>query len=447
MSDDKEIDLRGSIRNLKNIAKTLDGAHFDFKMKAMAKFVEGIKFEGIVKPPEDILKMLLTKFLLGGINFSSREIRALPFIVYEPQITPYNTTEILRRMDFSRTSHLRGVLSVYLLNYDDSPKTELLRRELCSLRKVDSPSLEKLFAAREYLFGNECFDNMTRLLAQKLSVNDLLEIIGLAKAYKTSNFIQRSLKNFFRPDVASLATQMKILTELDTEYDTYKNIFPVIADALIQTVARTGSFKKQCIEIFYGRLGDPRFGNSRFNWEGVSQRSRDIFCHWLSEEDLEVFFKIIKQTALDRMWRYREKFWRAYLPYIVNTKIFLGATARQVAVRLEGIKMHHGNLQSSEDNQSVFVFQIGQYIFSEWSHNGKLRIHREDNARRSLNLFDYEDNFFELNYIDRYDLMENAISEQIHSSPRTYSWQKKVSDWLEKNCGIKKTEDDWGLED
>ena len=432
--------LRDSIKDLRRVAKNLDAANFNPQMNALEEFLNGIEIGKPVEPPDDILKLLLEKFLRGERDFSSREIRALPFIIYNKQITSHDTAEILRMTDFSTTSHLRGVLSAYLSNYDDSNKTELLRQKLYGLREIDSVSLKKTFAARDKLFGNERFTNMTNFFAQTSSVNKSLEAIGLSN-YKASNFIQTSLKIFFRSNPAPDA-QFKILGELDKEFDIYQNIFPAVADALIQTVYRTGFGKTKCIEIFYRQLGDPRFGNSRFNWNNVSQKSKDIFCHWLSEKDLEIFFKLIKQTAVDSMWRYREKFWRAYLPHIVNTKIFLGATARQLAARLEDVKLNHGNLQSADDTHSVFVFQIGQYIFSEWSHNGKLRVHK---IEKTFNLFDTAEDFFERYSISRNILARNFTAEWIHHSPKTYFWQKKVSDWLNENCGIYKTKRDWGL--
>ena len=347
-------------------------------------------------------------------------------------------------MDFSRTSHLRGVLSVYLLNYDGSKKTELLRQKLNAIRNVDSVSLRKIFAANDKLFANERFMNMARLFADKLSVTNSLEIIGLSNFYKTSKFIQASLRNFFRMP-KFITDQFVILDELDAEFDTYQNIFPDLADAMIQNVVVNQNFgKKKCIDVFYRRLGDPCFGNSRFNWNRVSSKSKNIFSHWLSEDDLEVFIKIIKQTAVDRMWRYREKFWQAYLPHIVNTKIFLGETARKVAASLEDVKLNHGNLNGAIANQSVFVFQIGKCIFSEWSHSGKLRVHK---LNSTINLFDLNENLFEYDCINRDILAKNFIKEWVHSSPKTYFWQREVSEWLKENCNIDKTENDWRLED
>lgn len=436
--------LRDSIKDLRNAARRLDTVEFHPSMNALEKFLSGIKVDKPATPPEDVLEKLLAKYLRGE-NLDSKDRRNLPFIIYEDEITFNDTIKILNMLDFSKTSHLRRVVSVYLLSYDNTPKTKLLRERLDVIREVDSVSLKKIFAARDKLFSENHMANISKFLAQKLSVTRVIEEFGLSNFYKASNFIQTALINFFRSNVAKISDQFEILDELDAEFDTYKNVFPVIADTLIQLVALTGFGKKKCIEIFYRRLGDPRFGDKRFNWNSVSQKSKDIFSQWLSEEDLETFFELIRQTAVNRMWLYREKFWRVYLPYIIKTKIFLGNNAKYLAARMKNkVKLNHGTLTGAADNQSVFVFQIGQFIFSEWSHDGKLRVHEIEST---LNLFEIAEDFFDRNFIGRDVLMKNFKAEWIHSSPRTYSWQNKVSEWLKINCGVIKTENDWGIKD
>lgn len=428
--------LRDSIKDLRNAARRLDTVEFPPSMNALEKFLSGIKVDKPATPPEDVLEKLLAKYLRGE-NLDSKDRRNLPFIIYEDEITFNDTIKILNMLDFSKTNHLRRVVSVYLLSYDNTPKTKLLRERLDVIREVDSVSLKKIFAARDKLFSENHMANISKFLAQKLSVTRVIEEFGLSNFYKASNFIQTTLINFFRSNVANISDQFEILDELDAEFDTYKNVFPVIADTLIQSVALTGFGKKKCIEIFYRRLGDPRFGYMRFNWDKISEKSKAIFLRWLVEDDLEIFFKIIKQTALDRMWRYREKFWRAYLPHISNTWIFFGSNAKSIARQLGDKSMGHGNLDGGSSDQSVFVFQIGQYIFSEWSHNGKLRVYKTESANH----------FFGSSSLSKWEIDENFIETWIHSSPRTYSWQNKVSEWLKINCGVIKTENDWRIKD
>lgn len=436
-------DLRGTIKDLRNVARRLDAATFNPDMNALKEFVDKLdKTDGEYKPSDDVREKALAKYLRGDYDFTNRELRDLPFIIHERELTIDDAKKILSLLDLGNKRHLSRLVNVYLNQYDDSAKTELLRRRLSFIPKdfTDSTRLRKIFASKDKLFADNRMANMVKFLTQKLSVEGALEDMGLTNFYKASRYIQDALKLFFRHSPASLDDQFKLLDELDSEFDTYKNIFPSVADTIIQAVARAGIDKQKCMEIFYRRLGDPRFGNSCFNWNNVSQKSKEIFCHWLSEKDLETFFELIRQTAVDSMWRYREKFWRAYLPDIIKTRIFLGSDARRLAASISNL--NHGALSGAGSDQSVFIFQIGRYIFSEWSHSGKLRVHI---SKKTQTLFDEEESFFVDKKISRDALIVKPKAEWIHSSPSTYFWQREVSDWIKKSCGIKKTIDDWGL--
>lgn len=417
--------LRESIDDLRGVAKRLEAATFAPEMNAIKIFVDELGTFGkdYVPTPEDLEK-LLVKFLRGERNFSRRELKNLPYIIYDDAINFDGAEEILRLPDFTSASHLRRVVSVYLTNYDDSNKTELLRRRLNVLRGVDNVRLRKIFSAREELFGDDRFANMTRLFARTMSVNGAFGELGLGDYFKTAKFIQAALTNFFRAAVP-LDTQFKILDELDAEYDTYRNIFAAVADALILTVARAGVGKRKCLTVFYNRLGDPRFGFGRFAWNEVSARAREIFLRWLAEDDLELFFRITRETlrgdfAALNMWNAREKFWREYLPRIGNTWVVLGNEARKIARRLEDKRTHGALLGKLDADKSGFLFQIGGFIFAEWSHDGALRVYP---ARR---VQDYiGSNFY------KSDMMGVPVDyRQVHIG----AWQDKVRAWIQTNC-------------
>lgn len=240
--------LRDSIKDLRNAARRLDAAEFTPSMNALEKFLSGIKVDKPATPPEDILEKLLAKYLRGE-NLDSKDRRNLPFIIYEDEITFNHTKDILNKLDFSKTSHLRRMVSVYLLNYDNTPKTKLLRERLYVIREVDSVSLKKIFAARDKFFSENHMVNLSRFFAQKLSVTRVIEEYGLSNFYKASNFIQTALINFFHSNSANISDKFEILDELDAEFDTYKNIFPFIADTLIQSVALTGVGKKNALKF------------------------------------------------------------------------------------------------------------------------------------------------------------------------------------------------------
>lgn len=415
--------LQEALDDLRGAAKRLDKATFNPQMDALQKFVDKLDGKALyVTPPPDVRQKALEKFLRGDNDFTRRERRALPFIIYEGAITLDGVKKIFRELDLDNKRHLGGLVNVYLQHHDTSAKTELLRRRLMFVPKEmagNSTRLKKIFSAREFLFGDNRFDNTTKLFADKQSVNVVLEALGLSNFFKASNFIHAALKTFFRtPD---LDAQLKLLDELDADYDAYQKIFPAAADALIQSVDRAGHGKDICIEIFYRRLGDPRFGFTRFNWAGVSDKSKEIFMHWLSEDDLETFFKIVAATSNDAQWSYRESFWRRYLPRITNTWIFLTSNAKRYAAQS---RVRHGTLTNGGGNQAVFVFQVGQYIFSEWSNVGKVRAY--NSARH--------EEFFGRRTISGTFIRENFVDEWIHLSLSTNFWQGQVDAWIRRHC-------------
>lgn len=79
--------LRDELEKLREVARSLNNAKFDVELPALKKFVDNLNILRDIKPPEDFLQELLIKFLGGEENFSRRELKALPFLIYEREIT------------------------------------------------------------------------------------------------------------------------------------------------------------------------------------------------------------------------------------------------------------------------------------------------------------------------------------------------------------------------
>jgi hypothetical protein len=87
------------------------------------------------------------------------------------------------------------------------------------------------------------------------------------------------------------------------------------------------------------------------------------------------------QETADSIWQYRQKFWTAYFKagHIDEAWVALGPDAAAVLKRLDDTKqLKYANLLGSESSQSILLIRIGQIIFCEWSHNGRLRAQRMD---------------------------------------------------------------------
>lgn len=397
--------------------------------------------------PEDVTEKLITKLISGAGKFTHREIRDLPFVIYDSRIDKQMTANIIKYIDISKERYFKRLLYVYFLNYDSSYKTKFLSQVILLTfkkhisQKFNSDIINKLAASQSLLFVENCMDKMAVLYLKKANFDEVLENIGLLKWKGNSKFVENSLEHFFKIAGKYIDAGFSILRQIAIESEIHEAIMPSIADSFILSIdndtksSNKRNIKKKTMDIFYNLLGDPRFGKKTHKWDAVSDETRKIFIRWLAEDDLELFFKIIDETAVDYMWRYRKKFWKAYLPYISNTWLFLGKDARDYAQNIYGSKKSHGKLIGGWADQSVFVFQIGRYIFAEWSHKGKLRV-KEVEADFRL---------FGEDRIEKQQISGGYwVKEWVHSNSDRYTWQSKVSYWIKNYCGIEKTINDWG---
>ena len=79
--------LHEAIADLRGTAKRLNAATFKPDMNALQKFVDTLEAGNVsATPPTDVRQRALEKFLRGDNDFTRRERRALPFIIYEGAI-------------------------------------------------------------------------------------------------------------------------------------------------------------------------------------------------------------------------------------------------------------------------------------------------------------------------------------------------------------------------
>ncbi len=406
------------------------------------------ELEKIVDEPSAVTAVereaLLEKWLDGDRYFSRREIKNLPFIVYDDRVS---LTEIFEVMDLSKEIQLKNLIAVYFSNYDGSEKTMRLRHRI-GLAFVEKPTdykyrskmLARIRSEGLFLFDDDCIERTARLFINASTVEDVLSSLGLSNYFKGSNFICWALKKFWGSFEIDINRRVAVLCEIaEASDDKYIDVIQSAANDIIpdvdlmNTPSKRAAVKEKCLEIFYRELGDPRFGSLTYRWDKVSPRALEIFLHWIAESDLDLFFKIIDRAAVDRMWRYRKNFWANYLPYISNTWVFLGKDAQRIAKHVGDKVLYHGKLVGGGSDQSVLVFRIGAYVFIEWSHNGKLRVYYYDDVK----------DWFGAKEIKRNNIVYSfAVREWVHSSPLTYTWQTKVGDWIFSRCGLRAASDD-----
>ena len=192
---------------------------------------------------------------------------------------------------------------------------------------------------------------------------------------------------------------------------------------------RPKEIKDKLSNYFLRHLKDPRIPGNDIFWKDVSDNAKKIFCQWLSSKDLEFFFNIVDETSADTKWEYRRKFWEAYLPKITNTWVILGREAKRYAVSSKsGSETNrYGDLVSGSSMHSVFLIEMGGYVFIEWNDSGACRIVKAEECPFKF-------------YKKRYTSDELKVRQYEHKVrhifAERYSWQEKLRRWIREEANI-----------
>jgi hypothetical protein len=132
------------------------------------------------------------------------------------------------------------------------------------------------------------------------------------------------------------------------------------------------------------KFDDPRISD----WPrlaGKNGEERKAAClstikRWLSIEYLDLFIRIIEETAVDHQFKPRKRFWLKYFEkgVISDLTLILANDATAVARRARGETsdseyMKWASLNLALPNQSVLLMRIGDLVIAEWSHSGAMR--------------------------------------------------------------------------
>jgi hypothetical protein len=182
--------------------------------------------------------------------------------------------------------------------------------------------------------------------------------------------------------------------------------------------------------------GDPRIRGSG-KWLAVKDRAPGAFSvlmRWLTSASVMQFLDIV-DASLDlpadrKMWSYRRAFWTSYLLGKDGLKIDeawiafgrdAAVQARRAAIRTGDKSFEtHGIQTERSDQHSALIVKLGQKTIVDWSHSGKCQFWARDDPKAPKL---YEPRYFGGLY--------SAPRQEIHSSPSTYSWQKKCAEIIE----------------
>ena len=185
-------------------------------------------------------------------------------------------------------------------------------------------------------------------------------------------------------------------------------------------------------------LGDPRHNHA--GWLGVRKEAIETASRWLTGRTMDAFFEILRHTE-DDIGPYRRKFWEAYFHggHILEAWIALGEEA---AAALEKIDTAHELsyakiLGKISPNQCVLMLRMGNILFCDWSHQGRLRAIPITN-KQAPKLYAHAYELFQLRFPTPLDFNQGLLDDPglLHLGSDLGQWQETARDFISTQLGI-----------
>ena len=182
---------------------------------------------------------------------------------------------------------------------------------------------------------------------------------------------------------------------------------------------------------------DPRIAGADVRWRDVSDKARQIFTKWITEEDLRFFFDIVARACGDPKFEYRKAFWLSYLEHISFCRPVLRKDAEYLFRSNKQALQYYqdrqpATLKGGTKDQHAFIIQMGEYTFVEFSTAAACQVYHFYNISM-LDPFELDASDFSMSTLRNSD---RAIHRVIHTHSNKYSWQNKFALWLENRLSI-----------
>jgi hypothetical protein len=298
-------------------------------------------------------------------------------------------TEASRRND---RRCIRASFSSLLFGYQDKSLRELLRSYIGRNLDLLTENNRKFCKLTGILESDEAANSLAALLllsgnihqagfAKGLSPFILSTAYGVELKLACIRWATKNLKMGRLEQALSFALDDIVGTPQPEFYEAV--VYPFLEEAPPPEV------QKKITSVLISRYRDPRL----FMWPALlgndGRRRRDACLvavrRWLSMEYLDLFIRIIEDTADDQFMP-RKTFWLRYFErgYVTDLTLILATEAGQIAKQAQRASpdteyMKWSNLSGANSNQSVLLMRLGDLVIAEWSHSGALRFWRATN--------------------------------------------------------------------
>jgi len=197
-------------------------------------------------------------------------------------------------------------------------------------------------------------------------------------------------------------------------------------------------------QIFILKLiGDPRstamYSATMRSWDIIGEKKKDFFIKTLSKDDLKLFLDALSDSVSDTNYHYRKAFWMQFLEKVVFTKIMLAqdglhTLSDTMQKKFKENNDSYGRLRGVQHQSAIYI-DFGVIKIIEFTHSGQVRIFSDC----PLNLHKKHYTKQELDDLQYGSLHMFSIK---HASPRTYTWQETLLEYLNQYLKTNITKND-----
>jgi len=185
-------------------------------------------------------------------------------------------------------------------------------------------------------------------------------------------------------------------------------------------------------QIFILKLiGDPRstamHSSTMRSWNIIGEDKKNFFIKTLSKDDLKLFLEALSDSVSDTNYHYRKAFWMQFLEKVVFTKIMLAqdgihTLSDTMQKKFKENNDSYGRLRGVQHQSAIYI-DFGIIKIIEFTHSGQVRgyskcpinLHKKHYTKQELDNFQYG---------------SLHLFSVKHASPRTYTWQETLLEYL-----------------
>ena len=420
------------------------------RLAVLEKIIKDREGKEYNMPNQEDLRQIYRLFMSTSLNRLSAEFdslrrtrqlawvltyseNGLPRIVDTPRL--HNALQLIERR--FRISSVLGIFDALMKTWD-TPNAGMLRvflKEYLTRYTGSRRFVQKLKANMKwYCEANSATQFASHLLRSQKKLSDVwtyLELPDRTHRYPYFGAVATaytSLNNRFDQDM------VVDIVEFVKKHDNDKTSRSVLSELIEKLGIDTSESLRQPVQSYVlQKWQDPRITGADNRWRNVSDKARQIFTHWITEEDLRFFFDVVAKACNDPKFAYRKAFWLAYLEHISFCRPVLRRDSEYLFSGDQQALQYYrdrrpAELKGGNRDQHAFIIQMGGCTFVEFSTAGACYVYY--NADLPFELGDSEYHMDELRFLSW------AEHRVIHNGSEKYSWQSKFASWLEHEAGV-----------